>query len=109
MKDFVVDAEGPSGLFGVFEDDGDTGYLYLYDPNRRQIFQHLHIYDCSPKVEVAPEEVEVMWSREGRKFGVKIWGKMRGIVDVAENREGRVWLEDKESPGIADPEWLKGF
>ena len=50
-----------------------------------------------------------MWSEDGTKCGVAIWDKMRGIIDVASDREGRVWLENRDTPGIADREWLKGF
>ena len=34
---FVREAAGPPGLFGVFEDDGETGYLYLYELRGRQL------------------------------------------------------------------------
>jgi hypothetical protein len=49
-SDFVTEAAGPQGLFGVFEDDGETGYLYLYEPGGREVFQHLHIYDRTPNL-----------------------------------------------------------
>lgn len=106
---FVVERAGPPGVFGVFEDDGETGYLYIYEPGGREIFRHLHIYDRRPKVQVSDEDVRVVWSTDFAKCGVVIWQKMRGIVDLSTGQEGRVWLEDRNSLGIGDVQWLKGF
>jgi hypothetical protein len=96
-------------FFGVFEDDGETGYLYLYELDGNGIVRHLHIYDRSPKLMVQEQDVRVVWSADFTKVGVLIWGKMRGIIDLASGQEGRVWLESRETPGIDDAEWLKGF
>jgi hypothetical protein len=109
MSEFIVDAVGPEGLFGVFEDDGDTGYLYLYNPEEGKILRHVHIYDRSKCVDVAPSDVQVAWNSDGTKCGVIIWGMMRGVIDLRNNREGRAWIEGRETPGISDPEWLDGF
>jgi hypothetical protein len=38
-----------------------------------------------------------------------IYGKMRGIIDLNSSAEGRVWMEDIETPGIGDADWLRGF
>jgi hypothetical protein len=106
---FVREAAGPPGLFGVFEDDGETGYLYLYEPGGREVFHHLHIYDRTPHLSVREEDVRVVWSENLSKVGVQIWGAMRGIINVATGQEGRVWLESRDTPGIDDEEWLSGF
>jgi hypothetical protein len=106
---FIREAKGPSSLFGVFEDEGATGYLYLYDSAEQDILRHLHIYDASEKLSIAPEDVTVMWDGQGEKCGVAIWGKMRGIIDFRKGTEGRVWLQDRETPGIGDTNWLCGF
>src|SRR5215467_1970547 len=104
--EFVREAERPRGLFGVFEDDGETGYLYLYEPGGREVFHHLHIYDRSPILRVNEQDVKITWSNDFSKCGVQIWGKMRGIINLATGKEGRVWLESPETPGIGDDEWL---
>jgi len=39
----------------------------------------------------------------------RIWGKMRGIIDLASGGEGRVWMENRDTPGIGDQKWLAGF
>ena len=37
------------------------------------------------------------------------YGQMRGIIDLRKRREGRAWLENRDTPGINDPQWLRGF
>jgi hypothetical protein len=106
---FVVYTKGPSRLFGVFEDDGDTGYLYVLDGVDRKILQRLQIYDDARLLSVNPEDVQVVWSDGGNKCGVLIWNKMRGIIDLAGKREGRVKLENRGTSGISDSDWLNGF
>lgn len=106
--EIIVDREGPKGIFGVFEDDGETGYLYIYKPEEG-IQRHLHIYDRVPELNICAEDVRVSWSRDFSKCGVVIWGKMRGIIDLKKGVEGRVWLDSPNSPGIDDPNWLSGF
>ncbi|MFO0451563.1 MAG: DUF2251 domain-containing protein [Pseudomonadota bacterium] len=108
-RKFVNKAAGPPGVFGVFEDDGETGYLYLYEPGGREVFQHLHLYDRKPSLPVQEQDVRVIWSEDFSKAGVLIWGKMRGIINVDTGQEGRVWLEDRSTPGIGDSGWLMGF
>jgi hypothetical protein len=106
---FIREAKGPGTLFAVFEDEGATGYLYLFDLAAQDILTHLHIYDVSEKLRVAAEDVTVTWNMNGEKCGVAIWRKMRGIIDLEKGKEGRVWLQDRETPGIGDTEWLSGF
>lgn len=108
-SDFIKEAPGPSGLFGVFEDDGETGYLYLYEPEGQGVTRHLHIYNRTPELDVTEADVEVEWSADQTKCGVRVWGKMRGIINVASGQEGRVMLASRSSPGIGDAEWMKGF
>jgi hypothetical protein len=108
-SEFVTEAAGPPGMFGVFGDDGETGYLYLYEPGGREVFHYLHIYDRTENLPVHEQDVRVVWSEDFSKVGVQIWGKMRGIINLATDQDGRVWLEDRNSAGIADREWLNGF
>src|SRR5579864_2236648 len=53
---FMVFAYVASQLFGVFEDDGDTGYLYLYQANEQEVLRHLHVYDRSAVLQVRAED-----------------------------------------------------
>jgi len=106
---FIVHERGYARQFGVFEDEGATGYLYLWDGSDEKVLKHIHIYDRRGGLEIAAGDVEVLWSRDKTKLGVAIWGRMRGIIDLVSDKEGRVWLESPETPGIGDPEWLSGF
>jgi hypothetical protein len=106
---FLVEAPGPNGLYGVFEDNGETGYLYLYEPEGRGVLNHLRVYVRGPLIVVTENDVNVEWSSDLSKCGVRIWGKLRGIINLHTTQEGRVLLESRDTPGIGDPEWLKGF
>ncbi len=104
---FIVFDKTPSGIFAVLEDDGETGYLYVY--TGQTILRNLHVYNRSKGVDVSRTDVRTLWSENGTKCGVMIWGKMRGIVDLKKELPGRVWLESYDTPGIDDKEWLRGF
>lgn len=106
---FVVYAKGMNRLFSVFEDDGETGYLYVVDADERRILQQLQIYDDARQLGVSPEDVRVVWNDASTKCGVLVWDKMRGIIDLPGKREGRVKLDSRETPGIGDSDWLSGF
>ena len=105
----VVFAKGPRATFAVFENDGESGYLYVYDSSQHTVKQHLHLYDRVPGLEPTEEDVKVLWTRDGNKCGVLIWGKMRGVMDLANQTEGRAWLERRDTPGISQRNWLEGF
>ena len=109
VKVFVGDQAGPADYTGFFEDDGQTGYLYVSDRKKNEIVQHLQIYINSAQLGVEAKDVEVVWSKGGNKCGVSIWGGMRGIIDLAKKREGRAFVESRTTPPIEDPEWLEGF
>jgi hypothetical protein len=109
MTAFIVDEPGPEGLSCVFEDDGETGYLYIYDEDGRGILTHLRIYSNSEKLSVQEPDVQVIWSADGSKCGVVIWGGIRGIIDTVRRQEFRSNVEDRNSPSISDPQWLEGF
>jgi hypothetical protein len=98
-----------SDLIAIFEDDGETGYLYVFDASNGMILQYLQIYDDAQNLTVGSGDVQVIWSKDYSKCGVLIWHKMRGIVDCARKKEGRVKLENRDTHGIDDMEWLQGF
>lgn len=93
----------------IFEDDGDTGYLYLYASKTQEIMKHLHLYDHNPQLALSSQDIEVLWSTDESKCSVEIWSEIRGIIDLRRNREGRAWLKDRTTPGIDDQDWLEGF
>lgn len=109
MNDFTVNDVGPNGLEGVFEDDGETGYFYLYDENSRGILDDLHIYTRAENIDVTENDVAVLWSADGSKCGVLIRHGMYGIFDIRSNRKIAVKFESTDSPPITDREWLISF
>lgn len=109
QTNFILHASGPNKTSAVFEDDGKTGYLYLYSLIEQTVMRSLHVYDRSLSLDVASEDVQVMWAAKGTKCGVAIWHKMRGIIYLASGGEGRVRMENRDTPGIGDKEWLQGF
>ncbi len=109
VKVFVADTTGPEQYACFFEDDGETGYLYVSDRSEHAITKHLQIYTNSAQLKVAEDDVRVMWSTDGTKCGVAIWGAMRGIIDLRQGIEGRAVIESRNSPAIQDREWLRGF
>lgn len=106
---FIIDTGNGEGFFGVFEDDGDTGYLYLYEPDCREIVDYLHIYNYPKKIGITKKDVEVVWSTNRKKCGVKVWGKFYGIFDLALNGKIRKPVKDKDTPPITDETLLRGF
>jgi hypothetical protein len=105
----VVEMDSRGTRAAVFEDEGETGYLYVYSVGTGTVQSHVHIYDQSGALQITKESVDVLWSSDESKCAVKIWGQMRGVIDLRAKKEGRAWLENRDTPGISDKEWLKGF
>lgn len=106
---FIIAELGPGDLAGVFEDDGETGYLYLYEENGRGIISHLHIYNRSSELDVGEDDVAVVWSTTGSKCGVIIGDGMRGIIDLESHQQMTTDFVSPDSPAISDPLWLSDF
>ncbi len=73
----------------VFEDDGETGYLYGLD-NRRdenRILDALHIYNVSNAVDrEKPSLVKILWSQDGLKAALLINEFPHAVFDFAAKR-----------------------
>jgi hypothetical protein len=107
---FIVAALDSHGQrAAVFEDEGETGYLYVYSTGTASVQTHVQIYDRSDALQIAKDNVDVLWSTDESKCAVRIWGQLRGIIDLRMRKEGRAWLENRDTPGISDSEWLRGF
>jgi hypothetical protein len=70
-KPIVIDGPSPSGnLAVVFEDDGDTGYLYAVDLEAAElhILDAVHIYNSQSVTDRdIPSLVQIIWSEDGLK------------------------------------------
>jgi hypothetical protein len=107
---FLVAALDSNGKrAAVFEDEGETGYLYVYSIGAAAVQTHVHVYDRSDALQIAKDSVDVLWSTDESKCAVRIWRQLRGIIDLRMRKEGRAWLENRDTPGISDTEWLRGF
>jgi|GEM_PF-1007380 len=80
--EFIVECQGPRGLFGVFEDDGETGYLYLYHPETDGILEHHWVYNRRSEHEATEANTKVSWSDENKEFVVTINKVHRGAIRV---------------------------
>src|SRR5438270_13923166 len=87
LTNFILSARGPNKTFAVFEDDGKSGYLYLYSSAEQTVLRFLHVYDHPQKLAISPQDINVAWSEDYAKCGVIIWGKMRGIIDLKSGQE----------------------
>src|SRR5579884_3772039 len=108
---FVENSSGPEGYSAVFEatagDQEGTpsgGYLYVCNSTNAEIIRSLEIYKHSA-CELRESDVQVFWSSDLTKCGVSIWGRMRGVIDIAKNREITAPLDNPDSPAITAPEW----
>jgi Uncharacterized protein conserved in bacteria (DUF2251) len=105
---FIIDAPSPKGVFGVFEDDGDVGWLYLFRPHEQRILNCTHIYNKS-NVSVDADDVDVVWSSDHETCVVAIWAKMRAFLGVSNGIEMREPVLSRDSFGIQFSRWPAGF
>jgi hypothetical protein len=89
----VIDSASPVGRWAaVFEDDGDTGYLYALDLSSQAkgespIEEALHIYNVKNVADRDQESVAVIiWSEDGQKACLLINNYPHAVVDFAGKR-----------------------
>jgi hypothetical protein len=73
----------------VFEDDGDTGYLYGLDRGRdgNPILDALHIYNVVNVTDKhLPSEAQIVWSGDGNKALLLINGYPHAVFDFVAKR-----------------------
>jgi hypothetical protein len=86
----VVEGPSPSAQFGVvFEDDGNTGYLYGLDFTRQgnPIVDALHVYNVGQVADwEKPSVVQLVWSQDGLKAALLINRYPHAVFDFAAKR-----------------------
>ena len=89
-KAIVVESPSPSAAFGaVFEDDGETGYLYAYVPDRSdsaRILDAVLIYAVArlpDKARHVDSDLAIDWSSDGLKAGLRLNGSLQAVLDFA--------------------------
>src|SRR5258708_35631060 len=108
MTELMLEAQGPDGLFAVFQEDEGAGYFFVYKPETQDVRAQIRIYEPGLNDSVHESDVQLMWSSDWTKCGIAIWGQMRGVINIATGEETCAPLES-DRRGIIDPEWLKGF
>ncbi len=91
-ESFVIDGVSPDGKWlCVFEDDGETGYLYFCplssDGEMIGIADALWIYNqISPSI-FECEKVDIIWSEDSMKSILIVDGECWGIFDLLSKRK----------------------
>lgn len=113
MKGFIKSITCCNGLIGVFEDDGETGYIYSYSPSERKIYWDLIIYQReSGSLEPVKDDIQLIFEKELKLLGVYVWNKLRGYVVVPNINRHRLRFSSPDDPGISNfvlPEQYSDF
>jgi|SRR5215470_4054720 len=107
-SNFMISAEGQDGLYAVFEDSAETGWLYICDSLSQRILKATHVYNRS-NASVEAKDVDVGWSAEGEVGCVAIWEQMRAFLSVKRSIEMRKPITHAELDGFYASEWPEGF
>lgn len=73
----------------VFEDDGQTGYLYAYDTSNAEqpILDALHIYNVHDVLDKdKPSLFQIVWSYDGLKGALLINNYSHAVFDLEKRR-----------------------
>ncbi len=92
----------------VFEDDGETGYLYVTKPDFTDIYDAVHIYNRGDSHEPkAGDEVFVVWSSDLKRAGLYYGQAFRAGVDFAKNelRSRTGFPANAKAPWVGDHSW----
>ena len=82
-----VKSFGGTGFGVVFEDDGDTGYLYATDEGQNEVFDALHLYNASDQERLrVGEEAYIVWSHSLCKAGIYYHDRFQAIIDFRNQR-----------------------
>jgi len=92
-----------SGYGIAFEDDGDTGYLYVTTEKFDHIYDALHLYDAKDGDRLKPgENAFIVWNQTLQKGGIHYHGHFQAVFDFL-NQTARC----RNSFPPATAEWCK--
>jgi len=85
-EDLFLESFSPENSFGVvFEDDGDTAYLYAVEKDKEgagvRILDALHIHESEEGAAEKPGRVQIVWSRDWMKCALVIDGLCHALFD----------------------------
>jgi hypothetical protein len=74
----------------LFEDDGQTGYFYAVEGREpaMEMLDALHIYNAEDELRGTDCRIELVWSKDGQKGGLRINGTLWAAFDF-EHEQGR--------------------
>jgi len=85
-----IASDSPSSSFSaVFEDNGETGYFYAYDRSNTEtaILDAVQIYNVASVADRDRDsEVDIVWSSDGLKAGLRINGRLHAVLDFQARR-----------------------
>lgn len=109
---YLVNYDGPeayqksfegSGYGVVFEDDGETGYLYATNEDFTEILDALHLFDRKAVAESVPgDETFIVWNPRILKAGFFFGDRFQAVVDF---KNQLACCRDGSPPPSA---WCKG-
>ncbi len=104
--EFIVLAEGAPPYTAFFEQDDETGYLYISDGSK--VISDLHIYNRERGINLSEDDVRVVWNESCDRAAVVIGGRIRGVLGLTGDCY-RPPMHSLESEGVSKEEWLIGF
>jgi hypothetical protein len=114
VESFVINALSPDGKWlCVFEDDGETGYLYFCPMSTTGemlgIADALWIYNqISPSIYEC-EKVHIIWSQDSTKSAFIVDGECWGMIDLSSKRKLHAPRENNFIITIPLEFWEKGI
>jgi len=114
LEDFVIDSSSPNNKWiTVFEDNGETGYMYLCSSDENgefdKIVDHLWIYNrINPPIEEC-KKVSIIWSDDSNRTGLIVDGECWGIFDLSSKRKLNAPREKNMIVSIERQLWDNGI
>jgi hypothetical protein len=117
---FTVQQEGQEGLVGIFEDDGETGTLYLFDSKvgdeEEGILAWIPVYVRSTAFAPVEGDIWVAWSIDFGKVAAIVKGVsqnpqdcFRAVIDSRSKQTRNRFMKDASAEPLKDSAWLAGF
>ena len=83
----ILQLDAPSKLVTVvFEDDGETGYFYALAPTASgelELLDALHVYNAEGNLRGSDIQLEIVWSGDGARAGLRINAALWALFDFA--------------------------
>lgn len=113
-ESYCIDSSSPDNKWiTIFEDDGETGYMYLCSCEENgefdEIVEHLWIYNqINPSIWEC-KEVFIIWSDNSERTALIVDGECWGIFDLSSKRKLNAPREENLIVSIERQVWDKGI